>query len=92
MGTVAKPATRLDAKFTTPIHTITAFSDTNGTITPNGNIRVISKDSPTFTFIPKIGYEVAQLLIDGIIENNPSNTYTFTNVTDDHVISVMFKK
>ena len=38
------------------------------------------------------GYEIASLKVDGKEVVNPSNTYTFTNVTSGHTIDVSFKE
>ncbi|MCL2434918.1 MAG: M6 family metalloprotease domain-containing protein [Lentimicrobiaceae bacterium] len=75
-----------------PTYTITASAEDNGTITPSGNITVNEGESQTFTFAPQQGFCIDQVLIDG--ENNPeaveNGYYTFTNVTDDHTIVVIF--
>ena len=78
--------------FTIDTYTITASAGTNGTISPNGNITVNSGANQTFTFTPNTGYYIDQVLVDNV--NNPgavsSGTYTFTNVTSNHTISVTF--
>jgi uncharacterized protein (DUF2141 family) len=73
-------------------YTITASSGENGTITPNGTITVNQGDDQEFTFTPNNGFQIAQVLIDGV--NNPSavasGSYTFEDVNDDHTIGVTF--
>ena len=73
--------------------TITAsVNGGNGTITPNGAVMLMSGESQTFTITPNAGYEISQVLIDGV--NNPAavsaGTYTFTNVTTNHTIEASF--
>jgi uncharacterized repeat protein (TIGR02543 family) len=76
-------------------YTITVSADANGSISPSTNETVLhGNNSQTFTFTPNIGYEINQVLIDGV--NNPTavsaGSYTFTNVTANHTISVSFIK
>ncbi|MDR3218071.1 MAG: T9SS type A sorting domain-containing protein [Dysgonamonadaceae bacterium] len=78
----------------TPTYTITASAGSNGSISPNGNISISQGGSQTFTFIPNTGYEINQVLVDGV--NNTlavsAGSYTFTNVTANHTISVTFRQ
>ncbi len=71
---------------------ITASAGVNGTISPTGVVNVISGTNQTFTITPASCYSTATVLVDGV--NNPaavtSGTYTFTNVTTTHTISVTF--
>ena len=79
----------LVANFVPNTHTIQATAGSNGTITPSGNITVALGANQSFSMIPDAGYEVQEVYIDG----NPvgaMNSYTFTNVTDDHYIHVTF--
>ena len=69
--------------------TISASSDSYGTITPSGNVVVSSGNSQTFTFTPNTGYKFASLLIDGVSVDSTSS-YTFNNVTSNHTIAVSF--
>jgi len=75
-------------------YTITASADSNGIIAPNGNVTVNYGDSQPFTFTPKTGYDINQVLVDGTNNTTAVSTgsYTFTNVTADHTISVSFKQ
>ena len=74
-------------------YTITTSAGSNGKISPSGTITVNKGASQTFTFTPNSGYEINQVLVDG--SNNPgavtNKSYTFTNVTANHTISVTFK-
>ena len=73
-------------------HTITATAGVNGSISPNGSVSVKEGESQVFTITPNKGYEIASLKVDGKEVVNPSNTYTFTNVTSGHTIDVSFKE
>ena len=50
-------------------YTITASAGTNGTIDPSGDIIVEEGDSQTFLLIPDVGYQIEQVLINGV--NDP---------------------
>ena len=74
-------------------HTITATVEgENGTIFPSGPVSVNKGDDKKFTITPSEGYVIASLKVDGTEVENPSNTYTFTNVTSNHTIDVSFKE
>lgn len=67
---------------------IKATSEGNGDITPSA--LVISGTECTFTFTPSEGYEVKDVQVDGeSVGAVPS--YTFTNVTEPHTISVEYR-
>ena len=77
----------------TTTHTITATVEGGkGTISPNGSVSVKEGESQEFIITPNEGYEIASLKVDGKEVVNPSNTYTFTNVTSGHTIDVSFKE
>jgi hypothetical protein len=75
------------------IYTINAIAGIGGTITKSGMTTAEQGSSVTYEFTPNSGYEVSQVLIDGV--NNPaavaSRSYTFDNVADNHAIAVSFK-
>ena len=74
------------------VYLITATAGSNGTISPSGSVSVDKGKDQTFTITPDSGYEIDTLKVDGVDANTTNNTYTFTNVTSDHTISVTFKK
>ncbi|MDR3118669.1 MAG: M12 family metallo-peptidase [Mediterranea sp.] len=78
---------------TAPTHTITASAGTNGSISPSGTVQVNHGSSQKFDLTPDTGYEIDQVLVDGV--NNTaavtSDSYTFSNITANHTISVTFK-
>ena len=63
----------------------------NGTISPSGSVSVNKDKDKEFTITPNKGYVIASLKVDGTEVENPSNTYIFTNVTNNHTIVVSFK-
>jgi hypothetical protein len=75
-------------------YTISASAGANGNISPAGTISVTHNGSQTFNFSPYSGYEINQVLVDGV--NNTSAVsngyYTFSNITADHTLSVSFKQ
>ncbi len=69
--------------------TIIASSDANGNISPSGDVAVGYNSSKTFSFIPNTGYHVDSVFVDGVYVGN-NTSYTFTNTTENHTISVTF--
>ena len=79
----------ISVTFALKTYTITASAGTGGTITPSGSVTVDHGDEQTFTFTPAEGYEVSGFTVDGAPQP-AADSYTFTNVTSDHTISVTF--
>jgi len=75
----------------TPRYTITATASAKGTISPSGKIRVQKGADQTFHFTPDPGYTIGKVLVDGKEVKVSGNTYTFTNVTSNHTIHVIFR-
>ncbi len=74
-------------------YTITADTDGNGSITPNGSIYVSEGSEPSFLITPNEGYFITSVLIDGVEEvvlEVIDNTYVFPPVHADHTIYVTF--
>ena len=69
---------------------IVASTGSNGTISPSGTNTVTAGSSKTFTMTPNSGYTVEDVKVDGQSQG-ALTTYTFTNITLDHIISVSFK-
>ena len=84
-------------------HTITISSGAGGWISPcmldgqcdgdqsfGGQIVVDTFATQSFSFVPKFGYEIDTVFIDG----QPVSTtqHTFMNISEDHILSVAFKK
>lgn len=96
-GTMPNKDVTVYAKWTVNGFTITAsVNGSNGTITPSGTISKNQGESQTFTFTPKTGYYVSQILVDGIeltqtqLQDAIQNGYTFENISASHTISVSF--
>lgn len=79
----------LMAHFAVNEYTITASSGPNGGITPSGDIILEHGDSVSFVFLPDTGYQVDHVTVDGE-EVSVSDSFTFTNVQQDHQIHVEF--
>ncbi|GAB1417969.1 hypothetical protein MASR2M12_07340 [Bacteroidales bacterium] len=71
------------------IYTITATAGANGSISPLGNVSVPEGMNKIFTITPNVGFQVADVLVDGTSVGAVSS-YTFTNVTANHTISASF--
>ncbi|WKZ28958.1 MAG: PQQ-dependent sugar dehydrogenase [Patescibacteria group bacterium] len=69
--------------------TVTASAGANGAITPSGSVVVNSGANQSFTITPNGGYQVADVLVDGVSQGAVTS-YTFTNVTANHTISASF--
>lgn len=71
---------------------IAASAGSNGSISPEGTVSVITGANQTFTITPTCSSSIATVLVDGV--NNPaavaSGTYTFSNVSTTHTISATF--
>ena len=73
-------------------YTITATAGAGGSIAPTGSVTVNEGEDQTFTITPDDGYEIAEVLVDGVSVTVTDNSYTFTGVQADHTISVTFQK
>ncbi|MFR0986075.1 MAG: InlB B-repeat-containing protein [Frisingicoccus sp.] len=73
-------------------YTITATSNGNGTINPQGNITAEQGKDYTFTFTPNNGYKVSKVYVDGYEVKAENNKYTFKAINANHTISVTFEQ
>jgi len=73
-------------------YTIFATAGENGVIMPEGEIQVISEDSVEFIFIPNFGYDIKNVMVDGISNQNAveNGSFMFSNVSENHTIHVEF--
>jgi Tfp pilus tip-associated adhesin PilY1 len=69
---------------------IDATAGPNGHISPVGQIGLPDGGSKTFAIIPDFGYEIYDVLIDGVSQG-VLTSYTFNNVKTDHTIAATFK-
>lgn len=79
----------ITASFAINTYTITATAGANGSITPSGAVSVNHGADQTFTITPDGGYNVANVLVDGV-SVGAVTSHTFTNVTANHTISATF--
>ena len=70
-------------------YTITASAGDNGTISPSGTISIPQGGNQTFTISPDNGYNIQDVLVDNVSQGDTSS-YTFSNVQENHAISVSF--
>jgi len=69
--------------------TITASAGANGSIDPAGVVSVNYGADQSFTIIPNVNYDIADVLVDGK-SVGPVASYTFSNVITDYTISAIF--
>lgn len=69
---------------------ITATSGENGEISPSGAVDVVHGGSQAFTLSPAEGFQVADVLVDGV-SVGAVTTHTFSDVTGNHTIGVSFE-
>jgi uncharacterized repeat protein (TIGR02543 family) len=81
----------LTANFTQRTYSITASAGANGSITPTSSPNVPCGSNLTFTITPAANFIVDQLLDNGISRTVSNNSYTITNVTAAHTVSVSFR-
>ncbi|HEX8912146.1 MAG TPA: cytochrome c3 family protein, partial [Humisphaera sp.] len=62
----------------------------NGALSPPGTAFLTSGASQTFQFAPAQGYEVQSITVDQMLMLGPVPSYTFSNVTACHSLSVAF--
>lgn len=70
---------------------ISTYSEGEGTIAPDGDVKVFEGKSQTFTFAPAAGWGVNDVVVDDI-NMGALQEYTFPNVAQNHFINVIFKK
>ena len=70
-------------------YTITSSAGSGGYISPSGSTQVNSGSNQTFSITANSGYYISSLIIDSS-SISTSSSYTFTNVTGVHSISVSF--
>ena len=69
--------------------TIFATSNTHGTITPSGPVRVLYGTDTSFTITPDPGFLRIDLVVDSV-SVGPQANYAFTNVKKNHTIQAVF--
>lgn len=69
---------------------LTVSAGANGSITPSGTVSVSQGSSQTFTAIPNSGYTVDQWFVDGVLVQTGGTTFTLSNITANHTVTVSF--
>jgi hypothetical protein len=63
----------------------------HGTVAPAAAQTVAQGATPTFTFVPDVGYHISAVMVDGVPASmTGSDEYRFPAVLDDHTLSVRF--
>ncbi|NTV91141.1 MAG: hypothetical protein HGA22_12405, partial [Clostridiales bacterium] len=73
-----------------PMYAFKVSSNNGGTISPQYDVKVFGSTSRTFTLLPKEGFTVGDIIVDGV-SVGPASVYSFKNVKADHSIQVVFK-
>lgn len=79
----------IGAMFSKKSFSITATAGLNGMISPSGTAAVSYGGSITYTIMPDSGYEISDVVVDGL-SVGAVNAYTFSGVTSDHTIEAYF--
>jgi hypothetical protein len=79
----------ISASFQAIQHTITASAGLNGSISPSGAVPVDEGANQTFLISPASGFEIDDVLVDGISQG-AITSYEFVAVDEDHTISASF--
>src|SRR4051812_2072629 len=70
-------------------YTITAGATIGGKITPAGIAKAAQASTKIYKITPATGYGIADVIVDNAAVG-PITSYTFTNITANHTISVVF--
>jgi hypothetical protein len=79
------------ASFSLKAHTIHVRLSMNGVIHPSGTVKAVHGEKRRFQIIPLPGYHISEVLVDKTSVGSV-NSYTFNNVTGDHVLEAIFLK
>ena len=70
-------------------NTITATAGPNGSISPSGAVVVPASEAQTFTITPDTGYDIQDVLVDGV-SVGARTSVTFMSAIQDHTITASF--
>jgi hypothetical protein len=79
------------ASFSLRIYAIHVRPPVNGVIHPYGTVKAAHGEKRRFQIIPLPGYRVSEVLVDKVAQG-AINSYTFKEVTTDHVLEAIFIK
>ena len=71
--------------------TINVSAGHGGSITPSARVAIGYGLSKMFAITPRWGYATEDVVVDGV-SVGPVSIYMFSNLTENHTISVTFKK
>ncbi|MDR3283232.1 MAG: hypothetical protein LBS92_06490, partial [Candidatus Methanoplasma sp.] len=86
---VGTTAETVDAAFGLDGNYVTATVVGDGTISPAGSVFVATGGDRTFTFSPRTGATLTDVVVDGV-SIGVASSYTFYNVTSAHTIRAVF--
>jgi hypothetical protein len=72
-----------------PSYIITASAEAGGTISPTGQVSILSGTGQTFTITPNTDYQIANVTVDGVSQG-AITSYTFSSVGANHSIIATF--
>ncbi|MCP4712296.1 MAG: hypothetical protein GY869_27050, partial [Planctomycetes bacterium] len=83
----------LNAAFVVDNFIISAGASEGGSITPGGEVAVLSGADQEFIFLADPGYRIGEIVIDGASLPNPASytNYTFSNVNANYTIDVNYR-
>lgn len=87
----AAPADEKDTSKSGDTHTVFVTAGNGGATDPNGSVSVEDYGSVTITITPYDGYEIQSVTVDGQ-DKGAVESYTLSNVTEDHSIIATFVK
>ena len=76
------------------LYEIEASAGTHGSVSPVGKQKIREETDAVFTFEPDPGYEIAEVLVDGVPDPQAmlDERYTFTTVSLAHTLRVVFAR
>ena len=81
----------IHASFKKKTFIISAISGSNGSIIPHGNVSVEARSNLNFSFMPDIGYEIHELLVDSNPVSISGLNYIFSDIKKNHTIIASFR-
>jgi hypothetical protein len=79
----------ITASFSLNQYTINANATSGGSVNPVGKTISNYGSNLNYSFTPDYGYKIKDVIVDGISKGAVSS-YSFKNITDNHIISVAF--
>jgi LmbE family N-acetylglucosaminyl deacetylase len=73
------------------VYVITASAGNGGSISPSGQVEVVSGDDAAFSIKPDDGFAIQDVVVNGTSRGSVSS-FTFLNVTSDQSISAYFSQ